>query len=61
MSLHLRRVAPLLVGVGALIALSPLAFADPPNIPDPGSESAAATIGDLDSAGYDVSRCPSAR
>ena len=55
MSLHLRYVAPLLIGVGALIALSPLASADPPNIPEPGSESAAATIGDLDSAGYDVS------
>jgi hypothetical protein len=32
-----------------------LVFADPPSIPEPGSESAAATIGDLDSAGYDVS------
>ena len=55
MSLHLRYVAPLLIGAGALIALSPLALADPPSIPEPGSESAAATIGDLDSAGYDVS------
>lgn len=32
----------------------PVASADPPNIPEPGSESAAATIGDLDDAGYDV-------
>jgi hypothetical protein len=55
MSLHLRYVAPLMIGAGALIALSPLALADPPSIPEPGSESAAATIGDLDSAGYDVS------
>ena len=54
MSPHLRYVAPVLIGAGASIALSPLAFADPPNIPEPGSESAAATIGDLDSAGYDV-------
>ena len=55
MSLHLRYVALLVIGVGASIALSPLASADPPSIPEPGSESAAATIGDLDNAGYDVS------
>lgn len=55
MSLHLRYVAALMIGAGASIALAPLASADPPNIPEPGSESAAATIGDLDSAGYDVS------
>ena len=30
------------------------AWADPPTIPEAGSESAAATIGDLDDAGYDV-------
>ncbi|MFM9034834.1 MAG: hypothetical protein ACKOQ4_11210 [Mycobacterium sp.] len=34
--------------------LAPVALADPPSIPTPGSESAAATIGDLDEAGYDV-------
>lgn len=34
--------------------LAPAAIADPPSIPQPGSESAAATIGDLDDAGYDV-------
>ena len=55
MSLHLRYVAPLLLGVGASIMLAPMASADPPSIPEPGSESAAATIGDLDTAGYDVS------
>lgn len=55
MSLPLRYAAPLLIGVGASIALAPLASASPPSIPEPGSESAAATIGDLDNAGYDVS------
>ena len=33
---------------------APVVHADPPSIPQPGSESAAATIGDLDDAGYDV-------
>jgi hypothetical protein len=51
----MRYVAPLLIGVGASIVLAPLAVADPPSIPEPGSESAAATIRDLDAAGYDVS------
>jgi hypothetical protein len=55
MSLELRYVAPLLLAVGASIVLAPLAVADPPAIPEPGSESAAATIRDLDAAGYDVS------
>ena len=55
MSLELRYVAPLLLGIGASIVLAPLAVADPPSIPEPGSESAAATIRDLDAAGYDVS------
>ena len=36
------------------ILLAAPAWADPPNIPEAGSESAAATIGDLDDAGYDV-------
>ena len=36
------------------LAAAPTAYADPPSIPEPGSESAAATVGDLDSAGYDV-------
>ena len=55
MSLQMRHVALLLIAVGASIALAPLAVADPPSIPEPGSESAAATIRDLDAAGYDVS------
>ena len=55
MSPQMRYVAPLLIAVGASIALAPLAVADPPSIPEPGSESAAATIRDLDAAGYDVS------
>ena len=41
--------------IGALpILLAAPAWADPPAIPEAGSESAAATIGDLDDAGYDV-------
>ena len=36
------------------ILLAGPAWADPPAIPEAGSESAAATIGDLDDAGYDV-------
>ncbi|TDO11629.1 hypothetical protein EV580_3347 [Mycobacterium sp. BK086] len=55
MSLPLRYIALLSIGVGASIVLAPLAVADPPSIPEPGSESAAATIRDLDAAGYDVS------
>ncbi len=55
MSLELRYVAALLIAAGASITLAPLAIADPPSIPEPGSESAAATIRDLDAAGYDVS------
>ena len=55
MSLQLRYAAALLIVAGASITLAPLAIADPPNIPEPGSESAAATIRDLDAAGYDVS------
>jgi hypothetical protein len=55
MSLELRYVAPLLIGVATSIVLAPLAVASPPNIPEPGSESAAATIRDLDAAGFDVS------
>ena len=55
MSLQPRAVAAVSIGAAAVsIVLAPLAVADPPNIPEPGSESAAATIGDLDSAGYDV-------
>ena len=49
--------APLVVlacAVVQLLALLPQAAADPPSLPQPGSESAAATIGDLDDAGYDV-------
>jgi hypothetical protein len=51
----MRYATMLLIGVGTSIVLAPLAVADPPSIPEPGSESAAATIGDLDAAGYDVS------
>ena len=55
MSIRLRCATSVTIGLGVSIALAPMAFADPPNIPEPGSESAAATIGDLDAAGYDVS------
>jgi len=44
--------------VGLVVAMPFLlaapAWADPPAVPEAGSESAAATIGDLDDAGYDV-------
>lgn len=49
----IRRSAPAAI-VAAVLAAAPVAVADPPAIPEPGSESAAATVGDLDSAGYDV-------
>ena len=50
-----RSAAVLLGGFGiAAIAFASPAVADPPNIPAAGSESAAATIGDLDNAGFDV-------
>ena len=56
MSLRPRSYA--LLALGLIVAVpSPLtapASADPPAIPEAGSESAAATIGDLDDAGYDV-------
>lgn len=48
---------PLILAVPAIavaVGLAPVASADPPSIPTPGSESAAATIGDLDEAGFDV-------
>ena len=38
----------------AAIALAPLAVADPPDLPDAGDESAAATVGAYDGANYDV-------
>ena len=56
MSSRSRRPALPLFGlaVATPILLAAPALADPPNIPEAGSESAAATIGDLDDAGYDV-------
>ncbi len=46
----------LAICLGAIATLwsAAAAGADPPAIPEPGSESAAATVGDLDAAGYDV-------
>lgn len=44
----------LIVPFAVSVALAAPSLADPPSIPQPGSESAAATIGDLDDAGYDV-------
>jgi len=51
-----RRCALLLLGLAAAVPVvfSSQALADPPIIPEAGSESAAAAIGDLDDAGYDV-------
>ena len=61
MSTRVRRSAVPVLGLIAAvpILLAAPAWADPPAIPPPGipeagSESAAATIGDLDDAGYDV-------
>ena len=56
MSLKSRYFAPLLVVVGAAawIAVAPIAAADPV-LPEPGSESASATITDLKAQGYNVS------
>jgi hypothetical protein len=53
---HLRHCGLPFIGLAVAmpIALAVPAFADPPSIPEAGSESAAATIGDLDDAGYDV-------
>ena len=50
-----RSAAVLLGGIGvAAIAVAAPALADPIIIPTAGSESAAATIGDLDDLGFDV-------
>jgi hypothetical protein len=46
-------VCPVAV-LAAVLLTAPTAVADPPSLPQPGSESAAATVGDLDNAGYDV-------
>jgi len=56
MSTRVRRSSlPVLGLIAAVpILLAAPAWADPPAIPEAGSESAAATIGDLDDAGYDV-------
>ena len=54
MSIRLRSAASVMIGLGVSIALAPTALADPPSVPEPGSESVASTIGDLDSLGYDV-------
>jgi hypothetical protein len=56
MSFMPRQFAPLLIGsfAAASILMAPTAFADPPSIPEPGEESAAATVRDLDALGYDV-------
>lgn len=55
MSLKSQYFAPLLVVVGASawIAVAPIAAADPP-LPQPGSESASATIRDIKAQGYNV-------
>jgi hypothetical protein len=56
MSTRSRRSALPVLGLALAvpILLAAPAWADPPAIPEAGSESAAATIGDLDDAGYDV-------
>jgi len=56
MSTFSRHLALPVVGLAVVapILWAAPAWADPPAIPEAGSESAAATIGDLDDAGYDV-------
>jgi hypothetical protein len=56
MSFKPRYFALLLVAAGAVasIAVTPIAAGDPPNVPQPGSESATATINDLAGMGYNV-------
>lgn len=46
-------LAGLFLAAGTAVAFAPAAVADPPVV-EAGSESAAATISDLQSAGYDV-------
>jgi len=52
----IRRTTIIAIGfcLGAAVVLAPVAQADPPDWPEPGTESAAATVGDLDELGYDV-------
>lgn len=53
--MKIRSAAALIGGLGvATVMFASPAPADPPNVPTAGSESAAATIGDLDDAGFDV-------
>jgi len=55
MEMKLRLLIAASVAVsGAAMALAPVASADPVGIPEAGSESAAATVSDLDALGYDV-------
>lgn len=53
MAVRLHRIAALISAVAASVILAPTASADPA-LPQPGSENASATIGDLQALGYDV-------
>src|SRR6185312_8484610 len=53
MAVRLHRIAALISAVAASVILAPAASADPA-LPQPGSENASATIGDLQALGYDV-------
>lgn len=48
------RSFPIVVGAATSLAFAPVAAADPPALPEPGSEDAAATISDLRDQGYRV-------
>lgn len=43
-----------IAGAAVLSAVAPIALADPPDIPEPGSESAGQTVQDLQNQGYQV-------
>ena len=54
MMMKLRPRIVAFAALGAAVVLAPQALADPVGIPEAGSESAAATVSDLDDLGYDV-------
>jgi len=56
MSLTARPFAPVLVSAAAAatIAVAPVAAADPPAVPQPGSENASDTLNDLTAQGYNT-------
>ena len=55
MAIRSRRLSlPVVAGAAMSLAFAPIAAADPPALPEPGSEDAASTISDLKDQGYSV-------